>query len=151
MPDRPASSANDGASWVIRAAPRSRLRRHHGRRPGSYTPLLDPGCAGIIVAGAGHAAILLAQVTRIRPGCSPQRRLFGELGLLFVVPCAVRFVEPPLLMAGDNTVAQTATGAAPNIAHVPTLAWRGCAGCPTVIPVNRGTRQYSGDPSARGA
>jgi hypothetical protein len=46
-------------------------------------------------------------------------------------------------LAGDSSVAQTTHGADVNIARAQTFAWQGRAGCPTVIPVNRGTKQLS--------
>jgi hypothetical protein len=40
---------------------------------------------------AGHAAILLNQMTEMRPECSPDGNFFGDLSLLFAVRCAVKF------------------------------------------------------------
>ena len=66
--------------------------------------------------------------------------------------------------AGDSTVAHSTTEAAHStteaahsttqadayIVHAQTLAWRGRAGCPTVMPVIHGTKQYSGIQPSRG-
>jgi hypothetical protein len=49
---------------------------------------------------------------------------------------------PPNQWQVTATVAQTTTGVYANSGRVQTFAWRGRLGCPTVIPVNRGTRQH---------
>ena len=55
---------------------------------------------------------------------------------------------PPNQWQVTGTVAQTTTGVYANGGRVQTFTWRGRLGCPTVIPVNRGTRQHSGVRSA---